>query len=60
MASMPIPFLTPEQYLECDSSAEGPSEYYDGVIYKVEATSVRHGRIQQNLSFGFRRRLDAA
>ena len=52
--------MTVEQYLEWDSCAERPSEYYDGVMYPIEATSFRHGRIQQNLTFGIRRRFDEA
>jgi len=57
MASQTSPLLSPEQYLEIDSRAERPSEYYDGVMYPIEATSLRHGRIQQNIAFGLRQRL---
>ena len=50
MASAPSPLLlSPEQYLEIDSRAELPSEFYDGVMYPIEATSFRHGDIQSNL-----------
>ena len=50
MVSLPSPLLSPEQYLEIDSRAELPSEYYDGVMYPIEATTFRHDDIQSNLS----------
>jgi Uma2 family endonuclease len=50
VASQPTPFLTPEQYLELDSRADRPNEYYDGVMYPIEATTVRHSRIHFNMS----------
>ena len=50
MASSRSPFLSSEQYLELDSRAELPSEYYDGVMYPIEATTFRHGDIQMNTS----------
>lgn len=60
MASVPSPFLTPEQYLEIDSRAELPSEYYDGVMYPIEATSVRHSDIQFNFRLAIRKRFNSA
>lgn len=50
MASLPSPLLSPEQYLELDSRSDRPSEYYDGVMYQIEATTANHSRIQGNLS----------
>ena len=49
MASAPIPLLTPERYLELDSRADRPSEYYDGEMFVIEAASARHCEIQLNL-----------
>jgi hypothetical protein len=46
MASLPTPFVSPEEYLEIDSRAEVPSEYYDGEMYPIEATTVRHSKTQ--------------
>ena len=42
--------MSRELYLELDSQAELPSEYYDGVMYPIEAASLRHSRIQQSIS----------
>ena len=42
--------MTPEQYLEIDSRAERPSEYYNGEMFVVGATTERHSLIQVNLS----------
>jgi Uma2 family endonuclease len=50
MASAPSPILSPEQYLKIDSRAEQPSEYYDGVMYPVGATTFRHTQIQYRLA----------
>ena len=50
MASVPTPFLRPQDYLELDSHAERPSEYYDGAIYPIEATTLNHSRILVKLT----------
>lgn len=50
MASLPSPLLSPEQYLELDSRSDRPSEYYDGVMYPIEATTFNHSRICIDLS----------
>ena len=49
VAALPTPYLTPEQYLEIDRHAELPNEYSDGLMYPIENTSLRHGRILTNL-----------
>jgi len=49
MAPPSTPYLTPEQYLELDSRAERPSEYFDGEIFEVQASSLRHNQISVNL-----------
>ena len=50
MASLPSPFLTPEQYIELDNRADCPLEYFDGEVFEIEAATENHGIIQFNLS----------
>ena len=49
MASQPVPFFTPEQYIELDNHADGPLEYFDGEVFEIEAATENHGIIQFNL-----------
>jgi Uma2 family endonuclease len=57
MATLPRPYLTPEQYLEMDRSAERGSEYYNGETFPMEAVSLTHDRICDNISAGLRTQL---
>jgi Uma2 family endonuclease len=50
MATVPTPYITPEQYLELDSRSDRRSEYHDGEMFVVEGTTLRHNRIQMNLT----------
>ena len=57
---MPVPFLTPEQYLAIDKRSERPSEYYDGEMFVIEAASPNHSQIQLNLGSVLREQLRAS
>jgi Uma2 family endonuclease len=48
MATQPIPFLTPEQYLEIERSAEFRSEYRDGEMFAMPGATARHNIIVNN------------
>jgi Uma2 family endonuclease len=50
MSTLPKPYLTPEEYLAIDRAAEYRSEYFDGDIFPVAATTMSHARIHHNLS----------
>ena len=54
---MPVPFATPDQYLELDRRAERHSEYHDGQLYPVELSGLIHGRIGINLTLALEKRL---
>ena len=49
MAAFSAPLLTPEQYLELDRRAERRSEFHDGQMFPIEASTLSHVRIQGNL-----------
>jgi Uma2 family endonuclease len=51
MATEPLHFLTPERYLELDAEAERPSEYFNGFMVEVEASTPNHGSILTNLIY---------
>ena len=57
MSSLPSPLVSRELYLELDSQAEVPSEFYDGVMYPIVATSMRHSVIQLNVAGSVRQAL---
>ncbi len=56
MAGHAQPFLTPEQYLHIERSADSRSEYYDGRMYAMAGGSQDHQRLKDNLAFELRRR----
>lgn len=58
MASMPVPFLTPEQYLALDRAAELKSEYHDGEMFPFIAVSRAHAKIAFHLGMALENRLD--
>lgn len=49
MASQPIPFATPEEYLELEHESAIKHEYLDGEIVALAGTSFRHNLITRNL-----------
>jgi len=49
MATQPKPYLTPQQYLDMDRSAQLRSEYYDGEMFPMTAVSLAHDRIFRNI-----------
>ena len=49
-------YVTPEEYLTLEETAEYKSEYYRGEIFAMAGTSINHNRIVRNLS----RKLDQA
>lgn len=58
MSTLPVPFLTPEQYLEIDRAAEVKSEYYAGEMFAMAGGSVPHGIIASALAVAVGKRLD--
>jgi Uma2 family endonuclease len=45
MSTQSLPYLTPEQYLEIERSAETRSEYLAGSMYAMAGASRNHGRL---------------
>jgi Uma2 family endonuclease len=45
MATAPLPYLTPEQYLEIEEKAEFKSEYWDGQMYAMAGGTPRHSEV---------------
>ena len=52
MASNPVTKVTEEQYLAIDRAAEFRSEFVDGAMIAMSGGSMRHARLQQNISAG--------
>jgi Uma2 family endonuclease len=52
VASNPVTKVTEEQYLAMDRAAEFRSEFLDGEIIAISGGSMRHARLQQNISAG--------
>lgn len=50
MASAPVPYLTPERYLEIERQAEFRSEYLRGEMFAMAGASFRHARIVSQIS----------
>ena len=42
MSALPIPYLTPEQYLEIEEKADFKSEYWDGQMYAMAGGTPHH------------------
>lgn len=57
MASQPVTFLTPEQYLEIDRAAEFRSEYFNGEMFAMSGASARHNIVVNNLAATLRGQL---
>ncbi len=49
MSTVPIPFYTPEQYLERERRAQTKSQYYRGEIFAMSGASKEHLRIAGDL-----------
>jgi Uma2 family endonuclease len=49
MVTQPVPYYTPEEYLEIDREAEVKSEYLDGQIYAMAGASPDHNVITANI-----------
>jgi Uma2 family endonuclease len=49
MSAMPVPRLTPEQYLEIERAAEFKSEYYDGQMFAMSGGLLPHAMIGAKL-----------
>ena len=50
MSTQPKPFITAEQYLEIEKTAECKSEYYNGEMFLVAGANSDHNQISDNLS----------
>jgi Uma2 family endonuclease len=49
MATQPVSFLTPEQYLEIERAAEFRSEYLNGEMFAMSGATARHNIVINNL-----------
>jgi len=58
MSTQPKPYLTPQQYLEIERSAERKSEYYNGEMFLMSGGTRKHGKVIDNLSRSLGNRLD--
>ena len=45
MSTQPVPYLTPERYLEIERAAEFRSEFYNGRMYAMSGGSYAHAQI---------------
>lgn len=54
MSTQPQPFITPEQYLEIERTAERKSEYYNGEMFLMAGANSEHNLIVLNLGALFR------
>ena len=50
MSTLPKPFLSPEQYLEIERSAEIKSEYYEGEMFAMSGGTMAHSALQAALA----------
>ena len=57
MATQPITFLTPEQYLEIERAAECRSEYLNGEMFAMSGATARHNIVVNNLAASLRSQL---
>jgi Uma2 family endonuclease len=57
MATKPLPYVTPAQYLEYDRKSETPNEYLYGEIFPIESASPWHSLISGNVLSGLKTRL---
>ena len=57
MASLPKPYITPEEYLALDRKAEVKSEYYAGQVIAFAGASKRHNLIVANVLAGIHSQL---
>ena len=57
MSTAPLPFLTPDQYLEIEQNAEFKSEYWNGQMYAMAGGTGRHSDAAGGLLVAFRTRL---
>ena len=57
MASQPLPYVTPEEYLRFERDAEFKSEYVDGQVVPVTGGTADHSLITTNTIFSLKSRL---
>jgi Uma2 family endonuclease len=57
MSSQPTTFLTPEQYLDLDRSADHKSEYFAGEMFAMAGATPTHVMIVTNIAAELRQRL---
>jgi len=50
MASNPVTKVTEEEYLTIDRAAEVRSEFFDGEMFAMSGGSMRHARLQANIT----------
>ncbi len=50
MATQPIPYMTPEDYLVLERGTEAKSEYLDGEIVAMVGASRRHNLLTMNIA----------
>lgn len=57
MSALPMPFYTPQQYIELEETAEGKSEYVGGQVFAMAGGSPEHSAIGTNVASGLSARL---
>lgn len=50
MSALPVPFISPEQYLEIERKAEFKSEYVSGQIFAMAGGTLEHSAIGTNIA----------
>ena len=58
MSGAPLPYLTPEQYLEIDRAAALKSEYYNGEMFAMAGGSLAHAMLSAAVGAVIGSRLD--
>jgi Uma2 family endonuclease len=57
MATVPLPFVTPEQYLAYDRQSDERNEYLYGEIQPVQGATLRHAQLAMNAGIASGKRL---
>src|SRR4051812_8110527 len=60
MATLPKPFLTPDEYLALERASEEKHEYIDGQMYAMSRASARHSTVTINILAALREQLRGA
>lgn len=59
MSTLPLPFLTPQQYLDLEQKALQKSEYWNGQMFAMAGGTGRHADASGGVFFALRARLNS-